>query len=120
MCFRAMRMIPPMSGTVPMTHVGARATVRLVMSRSIFVGSMLSDSSTSQKTGIPFDMTTAAAVAKNPIAGQMTSVPGPTPAATNAACNAPVPELTPMAYLTPKISRAARSKACTFVSFRLA
>ena len=118
LCLRATSMIASMSHTLPITCVGAMATVRGVISASIFVGSMCSDSSTSQKTGTPLDCTTAAAVAKKPMAGQITSVPGPTPAATNAECSAAVPELTPMAYLTPKISRATRSKACTLVSGR--
>jgi len=105
-----------MSGTEPITQVGTTATVRGVMRASIFAGSMPSDSSTSENTGTPLAITTAAAVAKNPMAGTMTSVPGPTPAATSAACSAPVPELTPRAYFTPKISRASFSKASPLVS----
>ena len=46
-------MMAPMSGTLPMTQVGARATVRGVIAASILRGSMRSDSSTSQKTGTP-------------------------------------------------------------------
>ena len=95
-----------MSQTPPITQVGAIATVRGVIRSSIFWGSMCIDSSTSQKMGTPLAATTAAAVAKKPMAGTITSVPGPTPAATNAACSAPVPELVPRAYGTPKVSRA--------------
>ena len=105
-----------MSGTAPMTQVGATATVRGVTSGSIFAGSMPNERSTSQKIGTPLANTTAAAVAMKPMAGTITSAPGPTPAATNALCKAAVPELTPRAYFTLKTSRATCSKAAPLLA----
>ena len=106
---RAISRIGCRSGTPPITQVGATATVRGVILASILAGSMCIERSTSQNTGTPRAATTAAAVAMKPIAGTITSVPGPTPTPTKALCNAPVPELTPMAYFTPNTSRAMRS-----------
>ena len=69
---------------------------------SILVGSICIDSSISQNTGVAPERTIATEVATNPVAGQMTSVPGPAPRPTRAAWSEPVPELTPCAWLTPK------------------
>ncbi len=99
-------MMGSMSHMLLQWWVGTTATVRGVMAASIFVGSIWSDSSTSQNTGTPPATATAIDVAAKPRPGQITSVPGPTPTPTNAACSAPVPELTPMAYLAPNFSRA--------------
>ena len=96
LCLRAIFMMAPMSQTPPMTWVGAMATVRSGDERLDLRGGPCAAIRQRRRTPVwPRPGWRRWAVAMNPMAGQMTSVPGATPAATKAAWSAPVPELVP-------------------------